>query len=304
MELIFEEPRFLYFLLFIPLVISVHYVVLRYTRKQAIPFANFEALARISGKYVFAQNNIQLMIRILAIIFLCFALSEATVYLDFDGFSPNTVFVVDASESMLIKFNKTTSSFEKADILLREYASYHTWITSSVGVMTYSTISVTVSPFVRVRPDFVQALAQLTSHNIAGTDISNALLNGLFLVNTEKGSKRVVLITDGTGGFGLSIDRVLQLATDESVVIDVVLTENSNPNLLVVASLSNIAELTSGNVYKLTDQNFDEVGSRLATADNVQSSLSLQVLLLIATLVIMIIEWAISKSIYKTIPHE
>lgn len=302
MELVFENPRFLYFLLFVPLLIFVHYAVLRLTKKQAIPFANFQVLSRISEKYVFAQNNIQLLIRIGAIVFVCFALSGAAIYIGVDeGFAPNTVFLVDASESMLIQYD-SGSSWTQARDLIESYARQNVFFLSGVGLLTFSTVTVPVSPVVNSFTDFSSSMEYYRPHNVAGTALDTALFNGLFVADIKKGTKRVVMITDGKGAFGPNINQVLQYAENSKTIIDFVLIQVPDPNLQVINSMRQISAATGGEVHTLVE--IELLVEHLLEKDSTEIYLDLTSILLIATLAVMTLEWALSKSIYKTVPHE
>ena len=56
MEIIFERPEYLFFLLAIPIMIFFHIVSLKIIRKRSIKFANFEAITRIKGVEIFSKN--------------------------------------------------------------------------------------------------------------------------------------------------------------------------------------------------------------------------------------------------------
>ena len=44
MEVVFANPEYLWFLLAIPLIIVVHFLALKSTKRRALKFANFETI--------------------------------------------------------------------------------------------------------------------------------------------------------------------------------------------------------------------------------------------------------------------
>jgi hypothetical protein len=223
MELVFEQTRYLYFLVFIPIVIITHYLVLRVSKKQAIPFANYNVLSRISKKYVFSQNNGQLIVRIIIMILLCFSIAGAQLYVDVNKASSNTVILVDASDSMVVLQNQSTSWIVAKDFV-STYLAEHNYL-SSLSVLSYSTVSKVVIPPTKLQQEARKNLVNLQPHNIAGTDLGTAIYNSIHLLYNLEGPKRVLIITDGRASFGSSIEAALQQAIAYRTKIDAVVID-------------------------------------------------------------------------------
>src|SRR5512140_2496661 len=96
----FEHPVYLWYLLSIPLLIVTHYAFLKYTRRRAIRFANFQALKRVTDEKVVTKNHVILIIR--SVIIVCLILAMAGTTLWYKGQSNNNDFIVaiDTSSSM------------------------------------------------------------------------------------------------------------------------------------------------------------------------------------------------------------
>lgn len=302
MDIIFENPKYLYFLLFVPLIVFTHYLVLRFTRKQAIPFGNFETLSRISRKYVFSQNNVQLIIRILCVIVVCFSLASPVAYLEIPGISENTVFLVDASDSMLIDYNGTTS-FILSNQILDEYIINHNYFTS-VSIVTYSTVSKVILPPTNDLSVALSKLNGLIPHRIGGTDVGTALINALFLSSTQKGAGKVIVISDGLSSFGSSMAEALQFASDNKIRIDFITTTLKREKAEIESTFEKIADATGGQYIQLEDTNILSLVDNLLYSESSVVYIDLRELLLIIALILLTIEWALSKSIFKTVPHE
>ena len=92
MYLSFEHPTYLWYLLSIPLLIVTHYAFLKYTRRRALKFANFQALKRVTDEKVVTKNHIQLIIRCAIIISLILAMAQTTLW--YKGQSNNNNFII------------------------------------------------------------------------------------------------------------------------------------------------------------------------------------------------------------------
>ena len=94
MEITFEHPLYLLFLLFIPLLAAVHFYSLYYVKQRAMRFANFEALERVvQVKAVVPKNYLLLAIRMLVLV--GFTLAASGVVFHYEDThchcSPNSV---------------------------------------------------------------------------------------------------------------------------------------------------------------------------------------------------------------------
>ena len=60
----FENPIYLWYLLSIPLLIYTHFFLLRRSKAVAMKFANFEALKRVTGGMILSRNVNLLVLRL------------------------------------------------------------------------------------------------------------------------------------------------------------------------------------------------------------------------------------------------
>jgi hypothetical protein len=298
MELIFQNPRNLYILLLIPLLIFINYITLKSSKKKAIPFANFEALSRISKKYVFVQNNVQLLIRILIIIAFCMIFAGPELHYQKDNISPNTLILLDASDSMLVYFNEITP-FSLSEQFIQKYYTMHTY-KSSLSLVTYSTISkIIVSP-THSSLNVNLNLNRIQPHKIGGSDLGTALHNAFFLLNTQKGSKRIILITDGKTSFGSSIEESLELIIKNNIKIDIVLF-NLDGEIPIRQTLINLADSTGG-LFIEQKEVTEKLVNEIMYSENTYVIIELEKIILLVGLIILILEWMMLKTIFRFEP--
>ena len=294
MEIIFENPKYLFYLLFVPVVIITHYLVLRISKKAAIPFANYAALSRVSKKYIFTQNNHQLFIRILAIISIVFALSGLTLIYSSEASTPNTVVIIDASDSMV----ESGAFGEAKAAAIRYVQELHSL--SKIGIISYSTVAKVVRIPEAGKQQAIAAIREVQPHSVGGTDIGTAIANGVYLFAALRGEKRILLLSDGRASFGTALSDALEQAAAQGVVIDSVVLNpaEAEQELYATSALQLIANITDGRVYQ------GSIGEEVEVGHGAKTYLSLREYLLVAALVIITLEWALAKSIYKTVPHD
>jgi hypothetical protein len=303
MEVIFGTPKYLFYLLFVPIVIITHYLVLRISKKSAVPFANYEALSRISKKYIFTQNNHQLFVRVIAIVLVVFALAEMTFLYSSESTTPNTIILIDASNSMAYSDNNGESLRYAKDIAEAYASKQHMF--SQVGVITFSTISKVIYPLQRMDPSVNLAISGLVPHNVGGTDVGTAIMNSIQMLIPLEGDKKVLVLTDGRASFGTALRDALSNAVMNQVVIDSVIigTEETDEEGYSISAMKLIANMTEGKMHFAAGTP-ESIAKHITTYKEASVHLSLREYLLIAALVIITLEWALSKSIYKTIPHD
>lgn len=218
------------------------------------------------------------------------------------GVSENVVFLVDASDSTQITYSNTSSWMQSVN-LLSDYALDRSYVTS-LGVVTYSTISKVDLPPTKDQILALEKISAMQPHDIGGTDIGTALTNSILLLSSQAGGNRVMLVTDGRSYFGTSISHALQLAIDNRIKVDIIKTNTERNDLKTDNVLTEISDATGGfNIY-LNPSNHAEVVDFLLTLPNATAQFALSDILLIMALTLLTVEWALSKSIFKVIPHE
>src|SRR3989338_5430485 len=97
----FTNPQYLWFFLSIPFLSIIHFVNLRYSKRKAIEFANFEALAKIKRRMekeqpllsIFQYKNlVPLTMRIISLT--CLVLAVSGLVYTYRGEAPNFDFVL------------------------------------------------------------------------------------------------------------------------------------------------------------------------------------------------------------------
>ena len=301
MNLIFNKPLNLYFLLFIPIVILTHYLVLRFTKKEGIPFSNYDTLSRISKKYVFSQNNNKLILRILCLIFICFSLSSPIISINIGNISENTLFLVDASDSSLQEYNGK-SVFNISKEVLNSYISNKKYL-SIVSVISYSTISKVIVPPTRSTISALEKTNNISVHNIGGTDLGTALINSIFLASNSN-INRIIVLSDGHSYFGTLLSEATELAIKKGVRIDFITINLKTSNTNLERVYKKISFATKGDYLSISEVDVNNIKDKILHSKNSNLVLDVKDFLLVIAFLLLIFEWVFSNLFHRTMPYK
>jgi Ca-activated chloride channel family protein len=139
MKIVFDNPQFLWYLISVPVLVLSHFLFLKYTKRKAIRFANFEALKRVSGERLITKNLTILVLRSLTLTILILAVAGPVYW--YKGLSNDNDFVLalDTSASMTAKDLKPTrleAAKQAAEAFVNSLSSR-----TNLGLVTFSSQS-------------------------------------------------------------------------------------------------------------------------------------------------------------------
>lgn len=206
-QLTFENPTLLWLLFVLPLFWMTHFYFLRHTKRNAMKFANFRVLKRITGKKLITRNYTVLFVRSFIILFAIIAASQAVFF--YEGQTNENAFIIalDSSASMQaqdIQPTRLEAAKNNAVLFLDGIQG-----TSSYGLVTFSGVTLVEETLTEDKNRVRTAIQAVEPIQAGGTDIPGAIITATnLLVGTEKG-KVVVLVTDGSN--------TLETFTSESI---------------------------------------------------------------------------------------
>ena len=318
MYLTFENPEYLWFLLSIPLLIVSHFAFLRYSKRKAIRFANFQALKRVSNQKIMTKNHMVLLARMVILFTLILAVSGTKVwYLAYTN-QNDFVIAIDSSSSMTAK-DLEPSRFEAAkDYTIKFIDELST--DSKVGLVSFSGAS-----FIETLPtdDFSKLRKSINGLEIAkvgGTNIPDAIVTSTNLLLASDKGRTIILMTDGSNTVSYFIrDPILEginYARQNNVMIYTIgigsetgpigyLPEYYNISSVYDSNtLMKIANETGGRYFdakttKDLDNTFDAI---LANASEAYIGFDLGIGLLIIALGMIFLEWGLISTRFRAIP--
>jgi Ca-activated chloride channel family protein len=318
MEIVFNNAVFLWFLLAIPCLIIVHFLTLKYSRKSALRFSNFEAIARVTREYIatkpytslFLNRGVVLLtLRILALSLLILAVAGTVVWYEGETSDFDFVLAIDSSSSMLAD-DFTPNRLEATKVaagLFVDILAHQ----SKVGLVTFGGTSYVeqkpTSDFALLKGD----IANISVSRVGGTDLATAIVTSSnLLIGGERG-KAVILLTDGQSNVGASIDDGITYANNDNVIVHTIgVGTEQGGKFLGVDVLSRLDEDTLQRIASLTGGEYFRADNKDALVNAYKDisglttrklSLSLTPIFLVIALLFSILEWVLLNTIFKTI---
>lgn len=218
MELYFTHGFYLFLLFLIPAMIFLHLVSIQSSRKNALRFANFEAISRIKGIEIFSKNITLLILSSIIVLLVVFSLSGMTVKVSKTVSDFSFVFAIDTSQSMEAK-DFEPNRLEAAKLIVSNFVELLPFGSRS-GVVSFSGSAIVEHELTDDKFLLKESLKNIVITSIGGTDISDAIVTSINLLSKED-SKAIVLLSDGQVNVGF-LDEAIKYANKNNVVIHTV----------------------------------------------------------------------------------
>jgi len=318
MYLAFEHPTYLWYLLSIPLLIVTHYAFLKYTRRRALKFANFQALKRVTDEKVVTKNHMQLIIRCIIIISLTLAIAGTTLWYKGQSSNNNFVIALDTSSSM------TAQDFKPNRIeAAKEYII--TFIDNLNAKATIGIVSFSGAAFIEHLPsdnmaEIKNAVSDIVPAPVGGTDIAGAIVTASNMLITSDKGKLMILITDGSNTVSFftkdPIDEAIKYARSNNIAIYTIglgtvgspigyLPEYYNiSSVFDDTALQKIANQTGGKYYyagnnQELDATYKDI---LSSTKETYISINFGPMLAVTALILLFVEWGLIGTRFRSIP--
>lgn len=311
MDLVFNNPIYLWFFLSLPALIIVHFYTLRYAKGHALEFANFAALARVARTPIMSKNLTLLAIRMFTISCIILAVSGTVLWYSGLASGKDFVLAIDTSSSMLATDynpNRLEVAKEAALGFLDEIPA-----TTKVGVVRFSGTA-----FVALRPTddrlrTKNAIKSVEVQAVGGTDLGEAIITSSNLVSSEEKENAVILLTDGRSNIGVQPFEAINYANDNHVSIYTIGVGTEEGGLLegtesVVLSLDEptlkeIASRTNAGYYRArTVEELKDAYREIADVSTQRMSFDLTISLVLVALLASLMDWFLVNTKYRRIP--
>ncbi len=309
MEIMFQKPDFLWFLLSIPVIIIVHFFTLKSTNRKALKFANFEAIERVTGGQVLSKNLFLLFIRIIIIFLFILALSGATLSYVGQGTNFDFSLAIDASNSMLINDlepNRMDVAKESAINFINDLSN-----NNEIAIVSFGPTALLESSLTNDLVAAKNAVRKIQPLETGGTSIGDAIISSVNSMFTSKNPKVIILLTDGQSNTGADVTDAVDYARLKQVTIHTIgigtekggeYTEGVSL-ILDEITLQDIAASTGGKYYRANSasslkNSFLEIEGLTQTTLFKDLALSFTLI----ALVLLLIEWILFNTKYRTIP--
>ncbi|MFH1511476.1 MAG: VWA domain-containing protein [Candidatus Woesearchaeota archaeon] len=314
MEISFLYPRYLWFLASIPFLIVLHLVAIRFTKRKAMLFANFEAIKRVGGGFMsgslMTKNITFLVLRSMTLLFLVGSLSGTMLYYEGRGSAYDFVLAIDASGSMLADdFKPTRLEVAKETAL--------TFVDTVPSGSNVAVVSFSGTTFVKQRMTddlglVKSAIQGLSIEFASGTAIGDAVITASNLFEREDRTRAIVLLTDGQSNVGVLPEESVPYASKNHIAIFTVgVATQEGGRFQDIAIVSRLDEQTLSSMAESTGGKFFRVGSvqelqgaflEIALSTEKKVPVRLAVPFLILAMLLLFSEWLMINTKYRTIP--
>jgi len=309
MELIFLKPFYLYFLLLIPTHIVFHFLSIRYSKRKAMLFANFDVLKRLSKKYTLNYHTTLLILRIFIIIGIILIMADTRLSFQGYGDTSNYMLAVDTSVSMLSK-DFTISRLDTVKTYLNYFVDNANFETS-IGILTFSSVTKIISPISQDKLFLKDKIKEIEISPNMGTNLGDTIHTGVNFLIASEGAKKIILLTDGQNNWGDNLEEGLKYAREYGVSVTTVgigsdeskITGTNLSFELNEEELKNIAEFTGGDYYQIKSlRDIKTVFDKIKEEKEQPILLDLKVVLSSLILFLLVCEFIFVKTIYKITP--
>ena len=310
MELTFINPGYLWLLFIIPFLILTHFYGLKYTRRKAIKFANFEALSRVTGGYSLSMNLPLLFLRFFTLLFLILALSGPIIWYMGIGGNFNFVVAIDSSGSMLAD-DFSPNRLDAAKNAAKEFVK-NIPKDSKISLLSFSGTSFLKVPLTDDFSKVSEAIDDIRIEYSSGTSIGDAIIASSNVLMEEDRARVIVLLTDGQSNVGTIIEKSINYANDRFVTVNTIgigteeggKFENIDAvSKLDTESLGFISKNTGGKFYLTrTNQELITAYRDIAKTSTKKIPLKLTLILIILTFITLSVEWIIVNTRFRSVP--
>lgn len=261
--IIFQHPQYLVFLLALPLIVFFHIISMRTTKKNAIKFANFDAISKISGVEFFSKNLVPLYFYMVIMCLVIFSLSGLSITSLVETNDVPFVISLDVSRSMgADDFSPTRlDAAKEASLNFLDSVPKNTL----VGLVTFSSAPYILNRLTDNKDILKDKIKDVQLKDFGGTDVLNSIMAASALMYVEGGGS-VILVSDGRVNVN-SVEDVVEYSDSNNLIVHTISvgTEEGGKGELggeykgSKETLKFIAENTGGEYFDV--ENKKELGS-------------------------------------------
>jgi Ca-activated chloride channel family protein len=306
----FANPAYLWFFVFVPVMLTIHFISIRNVERKAMLFANYKAMEKVFGKKILSRNYPLLFIRILTLVFFIFAVSGTSLVYEGPVGEMDFTLSIDASASMLA--NDYTPSrlaaAKSAALLFADAVPEGT----QVGVVSFAGAGFVKQELTQDTESVKNAIEGVDIEISGGTAIGEAIVSSTNLLMGSGKKKVVVLITDGQNNVGIGVEGALEYAGEHRTTVHTIGIGTEEGGVvgntsfiagLDTETLQTIAERTGGRYYRAeTAGELESVFAEIASSTLEEIRMDISSYLLITALLLFLLELVLVNSKYRTIP--
>ena len=309
MEIVFQDPQYLWFLASVILLILIHFYTLKHQKRKALKFANFDAIARVTGEEILTKNIALLFTRTAALFFITLALAGTVIWYFGETSEASFIIAIDSSVSMSAT-DFLPSRIEAAkESAVKFVESVGT--DTKIGVISFSGISFIEQDLSDDYKKVKDVIKDIKISTYGGTDLGEAIISATNVLLRDTKPRVMILLTDGRSNIGVPLEDAVSYANENKVTIHTIgigtleggKFAGEGVSRLDEESLSAIAINTDGNYYQASDiKTLEDAYIKIARISRQKVSLDASAIFMVVALLILFTEWALMNTKYRILP--
>ncbi len=314
MNITFIHPWYLLFLMVIPALVFIHLYMIKFVKRRAFRFSNFEAIKRVGagvhGGHILSRNTVLFSFRMVTVFFLILALSGMVFWYEGRGVTGDFVIAIDNSGSMLAKDfvpNRLDAAKEAANEFVDTLS-----LQTKVAVVTFSGTSFVIKDLDSDQKMTLKAIDTIERSTSGGTAVGDAIITSVNMFDSSESSKIIVLLTDGQNTVGTDVETATEYAQSHFVTVHTIgmatFVGAEFEGIAAVSKLDEetlkmVAEKTGGNFYRAENlKELHGVYREISTQANRAIPMPLTVPFIIISLLLVLVEWMLASLRYRILP--
>lgn len=307
MQLVFLYPKFLIFLLLVPLFVFVYFFSLIYSKKKAVVFSNFEAMERFYDVEFFSKNFFALYLNLAVLILLILSLAGTGISFKADTSVFSYVIAVDSSSSMSSD-DLYPNRLEAARAGAKKFVDLLP-VGVEVGVLEFSGDATVLQDLSSNKFKTNIALNAISYGETQGTNIYNALIAADKLFG-DRQLKAVILISDGQLNVG-DVSRIIKYIERNKLTVNTVAVGTDEGGVTGFNTVSEVDEdilkslafNSGGEFFRVKDvSDFDLLFDTLMNTMEAEVTVDLSFYFLIAAILMLTLLWVLHNFRFRVVP--
>ncbi len=307
MELVFLYPKFLVFLLLVPVFVFVYFFSLIYNKKKTMVFSNFEAMERFYDVEFFSKNFLALYLNLAVLILLVLALAGTGISFVADTSVFSYVIAIDSSSSMSSD-DLFPNRLEAARGGAKKFVELLP-IGVDVGVLEFSGDATVLQVLNSNKFKTKLALDAINYGEVQGTNIYNALIAADNLFGDRR-MKAVILISDGQLNVG-DVSRVIKYINRNRLTVHTVAVGSETGGVTGFNMISQVDEdvlkslafNSGGEFFRAKDvRDFDLLFDSLMNEVEKDVTVDLSFYFLMGSILMLTLLWTLHNFRFRVVP--
>ena len=268
-------------------------------------------MEKIGGKKLMSKNFTLLILRMLILSFLIFSAAGTTYWFTGQGSSFDYVVLIDGSVSMLAEDYAPNRLDAAKNAALAFVDSFPGAV--SIGIATFTGTTFVKQKITDNKGDLKRVINRINIEEIGGTAIGDAMVTASNLLFTKDEGNILILLTDGQSNVGVSPEGAITYLNDKKILVYTIgigtpqgasFVEGSDIlSKLNEDTLINVAEGTGGKYFLAEDANeLKEAFESISRSKVKRLSKNLTITFMIIGLSLLLLEWTLMNTKYRSIP--